>query len=207
MLLNYLNKSNLMNSSLMTAFSLIFCSRMVAGQDLGFLPKFDKEILGQASYSTINLGETAIAGFAVHLGGGLFVTPKIIFSGGYLSMTDATGATVLNGFDGSVKWHFFSAGSSIVVLGDGKLMTKRSSFSHYFLLGYRIRELAAKELAPRYSGFNYGYGANWFFGRSFEFESIGNLFLNSEFDVGSLSSPQGGTSKTKNICLGVGTTF
>jgi hypothetical protein len=177
------------------------------GQDFGFLPKFDKETLIQGSYSTVSFGETDIVGFAFHFGVGLFITQKLCINAGYLSMTDATGATVLNGFDGSVKWHILSEGSSVLVQGDGKLLTKRSSFSHYVLLGYRLRELAAEELTPQYSGFNYGYGGNWFAGRSFGYDSLSHLFLNAEFDIGTLSSPQGGKSKTKNFSLGAGLTF
>ena len=191
--------------------SIVACSMLYAttgfAQFLSFLPNFDKEFLFQVTYSKVSFAQTEIVGFGTHFGGGLFIAEHLAVVGGYFSMTDATGSTVLNGFDSTVKWFLLSNGSSKTIEGDGKQISIRSSFTHYALLGYKLRQLAAAELTPQYSGFDYGYGANWFIGRSLRFDNLRNVFLNIEIDTGKLTNPQGDSSRASNFVLGTGLTF
>jgi hypothetical protein len=191
--------------------SIACCSLFYAtsgfAQFLNFLPKFDKEFTFQGSYSKISFDQTEILGFGTHVGGGIFIAENLSVVGGYFNMADATGATVLNGFDSALKLYLLSDGSSKTIEGDGKQISIRSAFTHYALLGYKLRQLVAEELAPQYSGLNYGYGANWFVGRTLILDNLRNAFLNIEFETGKLASAQGNSSRSSNFALGLGLTF
>ncbi|MCX6116572.1 MAG: hypothetical protein NT027_03450 [Proteobacteria bacterium] len=150
---------------------------------------------------------TEIVGLAYHVSVGFHISPKVSVHGGYLSMIDGQGATVLSGLDASSRLFLFSNGSTIDVEGDGKRIVQSSLFTHYLLIGYKLRELAAEETKPQYSGFNLGYGCNWYLGRSFKWNYAKDFFVNPEFDSGNLKSPTGNSSRNSNFSLGFGTLF
>ena len=176
-------------------------------QDAGFSKELDREVLGQGSYSKIKVSDTELLGFGVQLSGGLFITQKVCITVGYFSMADATGSTVLNGFNAGAKWYLFSPGSSTRTQGEGKILVSHSEFTHFIAVGYRIRTLAVVVNSPQYSGFSFGYGLNWFFGRTFNTPIVNNIFLNLGYEKANLSNPLGETSKTSNLSLGLGLTL
>lgn len=177
------------------------------GLDFGIERSLEREVVGQASMSTIQFGETVISGLGMHGQAGLFVTKKVSLHAGYFSMADSTGATVLSGFDASLRWYIFSPGSSIRLEGDGKSIYRYSNFTHYALVSYRMRQLYTEETTPQFSGFSLGYGFNWFLGRSLNWSLIDKVFANFEVDAGNLSEPLGTKSQVANVTFGIGLVF
>jgi hypothetical protein len=185
----------------------VVIGKVLYAEDVSYTKSLDRDFLLQGSYANVSYGESEIAGFGFHFSTGLFLTPKLYGSIGYLSMADATGSTVLNGFDAAFKWYLLTPGSGIKTRGEGKQVMTYTEWNHYFLLGYRLRTLAAEVNTPQYSGFGYGTGINWFFGRTFDVTWLKSFFCNFEIDTGKLTSPQGGTSRSTNLSVGLGTTF
>lgn len=175
--------------------------------EFGIERSLEREVVGQASMSTIQFGETVISGLGMHAQAGLFVTKKVSFHAGYFSMADATGSTVLSGFDATMRWFLFSPGSSVRLEGDGKSIYRYSSITHYALVSYRLRQLYTEETTPQFSGFSVGYGMNWFLGRTFSWSLLDKFFANIEIDAGKLSEPLGTESQVANVTFGMGLVF
>lgn len=166
---------------------------------------YGHHVLVHGVYTNLTTDKVAVSGPAVHGALNYFLSRNVALEAGYFTMNDATGSTLLSGFDGSVKWYLLSPGSEITINGNGMKLHSYSTWTHYVLGGFMQRQFGIEAAAIPYSGLAFGYGFNWHIGKQFASKMARQVYLSLQGSRESLSSQTKEKISVTNVALGVGT--
>lgn len=159
----------------------------------------------QGMGSTLRVAGASVSNFATKATLDYFVHPNVALGGAYCSMQTSTGATLLGGFEASVKWYPIYPGTEMRYVRDDLSIRAFSNFSPYALVGYRLRTLYFETSQISVGGLGYAAGFDWYPGRIYLKSAWAQpLFLNGEAAFDMLSSTKNTAATVVSFAAGIG---
>jgi len=145
-------------------------------------------ILGNISYSILTIRDVQVAGQGIRGSVDYYPYRYLAIQAGYFTMPSESGELLMSGIDAAIKWYVFSPGAEIEIESSRVRINSYSHWTHYLLIGYRLRSLNFGTNQIDYSGPGYGYGVNWNIGKEFSIPLVNTMSINLELSFDSLTA-------------------